>query len=236
MLIAAEKPRIPTVEEGVYNVVCTGIIDQGMQVNEKFKNTSQKVRLIFELIGETYELNEEEHTRQVGRDFTLSLGEKSNLRAFLQSWRGKAFTSEELNGFDLKNILGKAGQLQIIHKEGENGTYAYLNTMLPLPKGTVVPKPENRLVYFDMSDPETYGEFEMFPDFLKERISAAENFEETGLGTVLDDDEEERAVAKTAAAPKATPKAATQKAAAESVPVEEFGPDDDLSFEVNAAA
>lgn len=241
MLIAADRPRLPTVEEGLYNAVCTGIIDLGIQTNEKFKKSAAQIRLIFELIGETYEVNDEEHVRQVGRDFTLSLSEKSNLRKLLEGWRGKSFTAEELNGYDLKNILGKAGQLQIIHREGENGTYAIVNAMMPLPKGTAAPKPENPLVYFDMSEPDTYGEYELFPDFLKEKISAAENFDATGLGdSLLDEDEEESAQAavkpvKQAAAQTARASRPAVKAKATEA-VEEISPDDDLSFEISGAA
>lgn len=241
MLIAADKPRLPTVEEGLYNAVCTGIIDLGIQTNEKFKKSAAQIRLIFELLGETYEVNDEEHVRQVGRDFTLSLSEKSNLRKLLEGWRGKSFTAEELNGYDLKRILGKAGQLQIIHKEGENGTYAIVNAMMPLPKGMAAPKPENPLVYFDMSEPDTYGEYELFPDFLKEKISAAENFDATGLGDSLLDEEEEQP-ANTVAKPVKQAASQTAKVSKPAVkaqpaePVEEISPDDDLSFEINGAA
>lgn len=241
-MLIASKPNIEIVEAGLYTAVCTGVIDQGLQVNEQFNKSAPSVRLIFELVGETYEYNDEEHTRQVGRDFTLSLGEKSNLRGFLQSWRGKSFSSDELNGFDLKTILGKAGQLQIIHRESKSSgnPYAYVNNMVPLPKGMAAPKPENRLVYFDMDDKDTYGEYELFPDFLKDRIAAAENFEATGLGVTLDDDEDEKPAAKPAAAPKAAPKAAAQPVApaatAKPAPAEEISPDDDLSFEITGEA
>lgn len=240
-MLIASKPNIEIVEAGLYTAVCTGVIDQGLQVNEQFNKCAPSVRLIFELVGETYEYNDEEHTRQVGRDFTLSLGEKSNLRSFLQSWRGKSFSSDELNGFDLKTILGKAGQLQIIHKESKSSgnPYAYVNNMVPLPKGTAAPKPENRLVYFDMDDEKTYGEYELFPDFLKERIAAAENFEATGLGVTLDDDEEEKPAAKPAAAPKAAPKAPVEASehapAADPGSVGEIGPDGDFLFDIKAA-
>jgi len=46
--------------------------------------------------------------------YTLSLSEKSNLRHDLQSWRGKAFTEEELSGFDLENLKGANCLLNVI--------------------------------------------------------------------------------------------------------------------------
>ncbi|MHA1379626.1 MAG: hypothetical protein ACTSRG_14730 [Candidatus Helarchaeota archaeon] len=47
----------------------------------------------------------------------MSLHAKATMRKFLESWRGKKFTKEELEGFDLQKILGKPCQLQIIHSD-----------------------------------------------------------------------------------------------------------------------
>lgn len=246
MLIAAEKEKLPIVEEGMYDAVCTGIIDLGNQVNETYKNVSRKVRLVFELIGETYEMNDETKARQVAKEFTLSLSEKANLRSFLKTWRGKDFTADELSGFDLKSVLGKPGQLLIIHETSKKGnTYAAIDSLIPLGKGRTVAASLSRQVFFDMDDPDTYGEYEMFPDFLKEKISKAENFGDTGLtyGESLDEDEEDETVrfakpAKAAApakAPAPVKKAATVQKAAPAENVPEINPEDDLNFDTVAA-
>ncbi len=99
----------------------------------------------------------------------------------LQSWRGKAFTAEELQGFDLRKVLGIGCQLQIIHKEGNNGTtYANVETMLALPRGRSVPAPQE-ITWFDFDDPSSYGTFEKLPRYVQEKIAEAENFADTGL-------------------------------------------------------
>lgn len=180
MLTATVGKERSIIEEGIFNGVCSKLIDLGVQYNERFDNSSRKIRLFWEIIGETIEINGEEVPRQVSKEFTLSLNEKSKLRQMLQSWRGKAFTPEELQGFDLKKILGTGCQLQIIHKEGNNGTYANVETVLALPRGMTLPAP-TEMVWFDFDDPSTYPAFSKLPRFVQEKIAEAENFAETGL-------------------------------------------------------
>ena len=50
------KPKVPPVEPGVYIAVCIGVVDLGEQYSEKFKNYANKVKFIWELVGETVEV------------------------------------------------------------------------------------------------------------------------------------------------------------------------------------
>ncbi|WP_349814402.1 phage replication initiation protein, NGO0469 family, partial [Neisseria gonorrhoeae] len=43
----------------------------------------------------------------ISRRYTASLHSKSQLATDLKSWRGRDFTPEERDNFDLRNILGK---------------------------------------------------------------------------------------------------------------------------------
>ena len=171
--------RIPPLDEGVYESVCTGLIDLGRQYSKQYDRTNDTVRLVWDVLGETVKYGEKEMPRQVFSDLTVSLDEKSNLRKLLQSWRGRAFTPEELKGFDLRNVLGVGCQVQIIHKTNDNGTYGKVNTVIPLPKGKKAPQLATTI--FDMSDESTYPVFETLPHYLQVRISEAEGFDDTGL-------------------------------------------------------
>jgi hypothetical protein len=51
----------------------------------------------------------------------LSLNEQANLRSILEGWRGKAFSEEELAGFDIAALLGKPCLVDIEHKAKRNG-------------------------------------------------------------------------------------------------------------------
>jgi hypothetical protein len=57
----------------------------------------------------------------IGSKFTLSLHEKASLRKILQSWRGKAFTPEELKKFDVTTILGKPCLITVTHEPKDGG-------------------------------------------------------------------------------------------------------------------
>lgn len=179
-LVAKETmERTPPLDEGVYEAVCTGLIDLGRQHSEQFNKSSDQVRLIWDILGVTVKYGDKEAPRQVFSDLTVSLDEKSNLRKLLQSWRGKSFTPEELKGFDLRNVLGVGCQVQIIHKSTDNGIYGKVNTVIPLPKGKKAPQLATTL--FDMNDENTYPAFEALPHYLQARIAKAEGFDDTGL-------------------------------------------------------
>lgn len=172
--------KYPMIAEGIHAAVCTKVVDLGSQYNTTFNKTYPKVRIFWEIPGQTIEVNGETVPRSVFKDFTNSLSEKGNLRPMLQAWRGKAFTPEELQGFDLRKLLGVGCQLQIIHKAGERGQYANVETVMALPNGTTAPK-ASETAFFDMDDPTTHTVFNALPLFVQKMIAKSENFGDTGL-------------------------------------------------------
>src|SRR3989304_2084867 len=105
-LIAKENRRNWTqAPEGLHQAVCVDVIDLGLVKTEW--GEKPKVRLIFQIAlfnddeSEQYnpDFTEGDRRFEVRRDFGLSLSEKSLLRPFLESWRGRKFTKEELEGF-----------------------------------------------------------------------------------------------------------------------------------------
>jgi hypothetical protein len=181
MLVATQgKERAPILEANVYPAACAMVVDLGTQHSAQFATSRHQVCIIWEVAGETVEINGETLPRHIGKYFTLSLDERSNLRKILQSWRGKPFDAEELKGFDLKNVLGKPCQLQVIHKSGERGTYATVDAIMAMSRGMVKPEASGT-VFFDMSDRATYESFEALPRYLMEKIAQADEFAATGL-------------------------------------------------------
>lgn len=188
-LIAKENSeRIPPLEAGIYEAVCSQLIDLGRQYSKQFDSTYHKIRIVWDVIGETVTVGEKTWQRTVFVDLTNSLDEKSNLRKILVSWRGREFTPDELKGFNLANILGVGCQVQIIHKSNDKGVYANVQTVLPFPKGKTAPQVEP--VIFDLSEPDTYPVFDTLPKYLQKRIAESEEFDDTGL-QLSDDDAEE---------------------------------------------
>jgi hypothetical protein len=105
----------------------------------------------------------------VSWDGNASFNEKSNLFKMLSSWRGKPFTDEEKNKFELKNILDKPCMLNV--QLTEKG-YNKIVGVMPLPKGMAVNERVNPLIDFsiDMIGTET---FTKLPNFIKDKIWAS---------------------------------------------------------------
>ena len=100
-----------------------------------FKNSAHKIRIFWEIIGETIEINGEQMPRLVSKEFTLSLNEKEQAPPGAAVVARQSVHRGRTAGFDLRKVLGIGCQLQIIHKEGNNGTtYANVETILALPR------------------------------------------------------------------------------------------------------
>jgi hypothetical protein len=158
--------------EGSFIARCFKIIDLGTQTTEFSNETKHqsKILLSWELLDDDAGLNKDGQPFVLSKRYTLSLHEKSSLRADLQAWRGKAFTAEELEGFHLKNVLGAYCQVQIVHTENGGKTYADMSAIMSF-KGEK-PAPVLPDVIFDLSNPDMEI-FDDFSDKLKDTIMSS---------------------------------------------------------------
>lgn len=144
------------VSEGLHPAICYGLYDLGMQHNETFGKDAHKVLLCWELPEERIEIERDGEKlnlpRATSKQYTLSLHKKAGLRKDLETWRGRSFTAQELEGFDLQNILGINCMLQIIHTEKDGKTYANISAIIPLPKGMPKRTSEIGVKYFSFAD------------------------------------------------------------------------------------
>lgn len=138
-IIVKEKAgEFHAVKPANYQAVCYGIWDIGLQKG-KYKEETKITHQI--VIG--FELNERIESQddyngkryRINSFYNLSLGKKANLRKDLASWRGRDFTKEELDGFDVESILGANCFLNVILKE--NGK-PRVSAITSVPKG--IPK------------------------------------------------------------------------------------------------
>ena len=180
----SEKTSIPNLEDGVYTAISSMIIDLGLQRNERFDKDQRKFLMIWEIVGETITIGEDILPRIINKEYSYSLGEKSNLKKDLESWRGQAFTEEEFKGFNLLNVLNKGCQLQIINKENNGKTYNNIAGIMALAKGMQV-EPLVKTTVFDTEEPETWGAYDNLPSWIQERIKKAINLVETGLADYI---------------------------------------------------
>lgn len=109
--------------EGLHPAVCILMANIGTQ-RTPFKNEDGTDKVQKKLV-----LGWETKDGVISKEYTMSLNDKANLRGVLESWRGKKFTEEELEGFDPEVLLGKLCTVQVIHNE--KGTFANVQNVLP---------------------------------------------------------------------------------------------------------
>jgi len=168
------------IEPGNYVARCYSVVDLGTTHNPRFNVDSRKVRISFEMPTELETFKEEKWPEPfaVSKEYTLSLSEKANLRWDLENWRGKKFTQEELEGFDLYNILGKTCMVQIIHKPSKDGTktYAEISGIATIPKGLECPEQINATTWFNLNDFQE-DVYNGLSEYLKKRIAESNEYE-----------------------------------------------------------
>ena len=168
------KPKVPPVEAGVYMAVCIGFVDLGEQYSEKFKNYSFKGMYIWELPGETIEIDGEQKPRQLSKEFAISASNKSNLRKFIETWNSKSYSDEEFMEFDLFEQIGKPCQLNVVLNETKE--YANVDNLMPIPKGFPAPTTTTEFIRWDM-DAWDDAVFEKIPEWIQEKIKKSTQYQ-----------------------------------------------------------
>ena len=98
--------------QGEHSAICYKIVDAGTQLTDFKGEISKKHKLyIFWELPEC--LLEDGRPMSEFKEYTLSLGERSNLRRDLQMWRNRPFSEKELAGFDLTAILGVSCKISV---------------------------------------------------------------------------------------------------------------------------
>jgi len=135
-IIVSEGKKTPPHPVGQYPAICIDVIDRGI-VETQFGNKHKIIVRFF--CGEFFKNDDDKDVpHYIGQQFTASLDERANLRKFLQAWRNRAFTPEELKGFDLEVLLGIPALLSI--SLNDEGTYANIDGCMRLPKEMNAPK------------------------------------------------------------------------------------------------
>ena len=142
--------------------------------NEEFEGKpkqNRKLRLGFELPDEKAVFSEDKGEQPFIVDLTLNIftSEKSNFMKTMTAWFGKPPGDD----FDLEDLLGKAGMVNIAHKESKGKVYANVASITPVPKAMLksIPNPENKPVYWSVENGKDAA-YDKLPDFLKEMADA----------------------------------------------------------------
>jgi len=119
--------------EGLWPGVCVDVVDKGMVDAKPPYKPRHMIQIRWVLDAEPKLPSGQPH--MAVRSFGLSLGEKSHLRPLLEAWRGKKFTKEELEGFDIEKLIGVNCQVQVIHNEYKGKVYGNVQAVVPAARG-----------------------------------------------------------------------------------------------------
>lgn len=160
-----------------YSMIHIGTTQKNIMGEQK---TLNEVRIGWELPTELKVFNPEkgEQPRVISKEYTLSMGDKANLRKMLASWRGQDFTVEETKSFDITKLLGKTCMLNIIHKPSKKDPtkiYEEIGSVSPMPKGMPCPDQINPTVVLSYDD-FNWNVYEALPDFIKDKVKSSEEF------------------------------------------------------------
>lgn len=174
------KPKV-LIPSGTHKARCIGILQLGT-IPTEFKGEEkwlEKVWLTFELTEETYVFKDGEEAKPftISKEYTYSMGNKSNLRPIVEGIIGTALLDEEAYAFDLEDLLSRTCLLTVEQgKTAQGNMSSWIKSTAPLMKGMSVPPPVNKMkvMTFEKWDQEYY---EKLPDFLKEKIQSSKQYE-----------------------------------------------------------
>lgn len=146
--------------EGQFLAQCVDTIDMGEKV-EQFQGQPPKLSPKCVLVFRTGEVNEQGQPIDIGKEFTVSMGDKANLRKALEQWRGKKYSPDEAEqGVPLHKLAGQWALITVEHKvSGGGNTYGNINAIVGVPR--------------QMTDRPTFGKYERAPFYAERKAEYA---------------------------------------------------------------
>lgn len=185
MIVSSSGSDFKPIPEGSYVATCVRVIDLGTQVST-FKGADKlqrKVLIAWEVPDVQVEFEGEQRPALIQSRYTASLADKATLRKHLEAWRGRKFTDDELRGFDLKNVLGKPCQIQVLHSD--DGAYANVAAIMAIPKGMTVAPPHHPLINFSLDKDEfSEGVYGLLTEKMQALIAQSPEYKERTGQTV----------------------------------------------------
>lgn len=121
--------------DGQFVAQCVDAIDLGEKV-EDYPGTPEKLAHKCALVFRTGEKNPDTgELIDVAQEFTVSMGEKANLRKALESWRGKPYTEQQIEeGVPIHKLAGNWALVTVAQKQsGKGRTYAFIQSIVGVP-------------------------------------------------------------------------------------------------------
>lgn len=130
VIVKGSSTTFPPHPVGQFPARCIDVWDVGIIETQYGKKHRVAIRFY---CGEHHTIDGERHPAFLDAYFNATLNEKASLRKFCEAWRGRPFTPEELEGFDLEKLVDAPAYVQVVHNKTAKGTYANIDTVMKLP-------------------------------------------------------------------------------------------------------
>ena len=182
--VQSAKKDYGRVDDGTYFGRVVSVVDLGIQPQTDWQtkeptDSKPRVMITWELPSERIEIEQEDGTtvskpRWIGKEYTLSTFDQSNLMKLLSAIAPNATSLDEL--------LNVPGMVQV----GSTATgNAKIVSVMPAPKGMAVPELENETLHFDFTHPDLEL-FSKLPQWMQTKIKEADNYD--GFADNVEDD------------------------------------------------
>lgn len=145
-----------------------------------------KISLTFELPTKTKVYSEEKGAQPifVSKEFTYTVGSKSNLRKAIEGIIGTTLLDKEAYAFDLESLVSMPCVVTTVHKTAASGNIRTdIKNIAPLVEGQVCPPQVNpsKILSYTSWDQEV---FDSLPQFMKDKIMSSEEYQAKFVGTL----------------------------------------------------
>lgn len=109
----------------------------------------------------------------VNRQFNVSFYPTATLRKFLETWRTRNYTPQDLEDIKLDTLLGMTGMMKIVINTTGGKSYTNIDSIYYV-KGLSVPPSSNTFVILDFAQP-NLDVFNSLPEWIQNKILRANN-------------------------------------------------------------
>lgn len=179
---AKNNSTITPIEAGTYTARCCAVIDLGLQktMYQGAERETLQILIIFEVPDETIEIDGEQKPRWISNIYTFSIHEKSRLRKDLKGWRGRDFTENELQDFDIANIINAPCMVTISQTTKNGKIYSNIASIGKLVKGLQVGQLSKQF-HFDIDNTDTWTCFPELPEWIQCKINDSLTLKNRGV-------------------------------------------------------
>jgi len=121
--------------DGQFAAQCVDAIDLGEKV-EDYPGTPERLAHKCAIVFRTGAKNPETGDLiDIAKEYTVSMGEKANLRKDLESWRGKPYNEAQITeGVPVHKLAGNWALITVAQKQsGKGRTYAFIQSIVGIP-------------------------------------------------------------------------------------------------------